>query len=341
MFSAFLSLSQCQGTVYRIRTRQGESGLVRRGAYRESLPPLSMSGTFQINRPFANGDERKTELSRESFNDLTTELEGTYIHKFKDDGTECALVIKNGQLIFKIDDDDDPDLIFDGFWGRSRSQHDDMTLKFVYTTERAQDEHGNCLATLRDGKLIWHDGDVSTKVMDVDHVFMPLQRCGGTLTDRESFISADDLASDLSISDSDPDEDINPLKSFISTDDLASDLSTSDLDPDGDPLKTTFPGCGDVSIWNRLTMDGAYVTTPQLPSILPLTSAVHFDNWALWAHAIAMKMTEIWDDTLAGGATPSKLSWIFTIKTNANGVPIHVRVRRFKLLGVPGLERGG
>ena len=248
---------------------------------------------------------------------------------------ECALVIKNGQLIFKIDDDDDPDLIFDGFWGRSRSQHDDMTLKFVYTTERAQDEHGNCLATLRDGKLIWHDGDVSTKVMDVDHVFMPLQRCGGTLTDRESFISADDLA------DSDPDEDINLLKSFISTDDLASDLSTSDLDPDGDPLKTTFPGCGDVSVWNRLTMDGAYVTTPQLPSILPLTSAVHFDNWALWAHAIAMKMTEIWDDTLAGGATPSKLSWIFTIKTNAHGVPIHVRVRRFKLLGVPGLGRGG
>ena len=281
---------------------------------------------------------------------------------------ECVLVIKNGQLIFKIDDDDDPDLIFDGFWGRSRSQHDDMTLKFVYTTERAQDEHGNCLATLRDGKLIWHDGDVSTKVMDVDRVFMPLQRCGGTLTDRESFISADDLASDLSNSDSDPDEDINPLKSFISTDDLdsdlptsdsdpdedinllksfistddlASDLSTSDLDPDGDPLKTTFPGCGDVSVWNRLTMDGAYVTTPQLPSILPLTSAVHFDNWALWAHAIAMKMTEIWDDTLAGGATPSKLNWIFTLKTNAHGVPIHVRVRRFKLLGVPGLERGG
>ena len=275
---------------------------------------------------------------------------------------ECVLVIKNGQLIFKIDDDDDPDLIFDGFWGRSRSQHDDMTLKFVYTTERAQDEHGNCLATLRDGKLIWHDGDVSTKVMDVDHVFMPLQRCGGTLTDRESFISADDLAdsdpdedinplksfisaedldSDLPDSDSDPDEGINLLKSFVSTDDLASDLSTSDLDPDGDPLKTTFPGCGDVSIWNRLTMDGAYVTTPQLPSILPLTSAVHFDSRALWAHAIAMKMTEIWDDTLAGGATPSKLSWIFTIKTNAHGVPIHVRVRRFKLLGVPGLEQGG
>ena len=296
---------------------------------------------------------------RQNINGLTTELEGTYIHKFKDDGMECVLVIKNGQLIFKIDDDDDPDLIFDGFWGRPRSQHGDMTLKFVYTTERAQDEHGNCLATLRDGKLIWHDGDVSTKVMDV-------KRCGGTLTDRESFISADDLASDLSISDpdedinplklfisaedldsdlpnsgSDPDEDINLLESFISTDDLASDLSTSDLDPDDDPLKTTFPGCGDVSIWNRLTMDGAYVTTPQLPSILPLTSAVHFDNWALWAHAIAMKMTEIWDDTLAGGATPSKLSWIFTIKTNAHGVPIHVRVRRFKLLGVPGLEQGG
>ena len=119
VFSAFLSLSQCQGTVYRIRTRQGESGLIRTGAYRESLLPLSMSGTFQINRPFANGDERKTELSkkrktglsRESFDDLTTELEGTYIHKFKDDGMECVLVIKNGQLIFKIDDDEDPDLI--------------------------------------------------------------------------------------------------------------------------------------------------------------------------------------------------------------------------------------
>ena len=42
VFSAFLSLSQCQGTVYRIRTRQGESGLVRRGAYREASLLKSM-----------------------------------------------------------------------------------------------------------------------------------------------------------------------------------------------------------------------------------------------------------------------------------------------------------
>ena len=89
-----------------------------------------------------------------------------------------------------------------------------------------------------------------------------------------------------------------------------------------------------IYIWERLTTDGAYITTPQLPSILPLTSAVHFDNWALWAHAINMKMTEIWDDTLAGGATPSKMNWIFYLNTNVHGVPIHVRVHRLKLLDV-------
>ena len=113
-----------------------------------------------------------------------------------------------------------------------------------------------------------------------------------------------------------------------------------EFDPDyiSNPLKTTFPGLGYVSLWDRLTTDGAYVMTSQHPSRMPLTSAIYSDQWASWASAITMKMNMIWDDTLAGGANPSDANWIFYLKTDVHGAPLHVRVHRFKMgtrYGVP------
>ena len=51
-----------------------------------------------------------------------------------------------------------------------------------------------------------------------------------------------------------------------------------------------------------------------------------------------MKMNMIWDDTLAGGTTPCDANWIFYLKTDVHGAPLHVRVHRFKMgtrYGVP------
>ena len=51
-----------------------------------------------------------------------------------------------------------------------------------------------------------------------------------------------------------------------------------------------------------------------------------------------MKMNMIWDDTLAGGATPCDANWISYLKTDVHGAPLHVRVHRFKMgthYGVP------
>ena len=87
---------------------------------------------------------------------------------------------------------------------------------------------------------------------------------------------------------------------------------------------------------------GTYVVAPDIEfdsDDIFNPSAVYSDQWASWASTISMKMNMIWDDTLAGGATPSDANWIFYLKTDVHGAPLHVRVHRFKMGTRYGVQR--
>ena len=111
------------------------------------------------------------------------------------------------------------------------------------------------------------------------------------------------------------------------------------IEPSIPPDPTTEIRSGTHGVTPDIEFDPGYISNPLK------TTAIYSDQWASWASAITMKMNMIWDDTLAGGANPSDANWIFYLKTDVHGAPLHVRVHRFKMgthYGVPrNLALGG